>query len=225
MVLLEQFRSIVLLPNFSELTPILIIACFWISFRHWLPAKGSIPIALYGLSILTGTIAKAITHSAELGAVTGGILAPAFYSILLICFGIARIVQRPYGHRLASAHTSRATHPFIRLLKGAIGGFIGGMTGSTLGALFSALLLLLFPLASPGYSFDWQHTHNLPAFISHSVLFFGAAGISLGILAGYGAINYRQLGDRLLFSCAIYLYVWVSLLKQMRHGRRNRSKE
>ncbi len=216
----EQFRSIVLLPNFSYLAPLLIIGCFLISFRYWLDGKWYVAAAIYGLSIFTAAVVQTVSHSAELAAVVGGVLAPTLYSLIFLCLGIIRVLHSPYGKWFSSLNRSRPANPGIRLLQGAIGGLIGGMTGSTMGGLLSVLLLLLFPLASPGFSFDWHRISNFHTFINHIILFCGGAGISLGIMTGYGLINQKQVGDRLLIGLAIHLYVLISLLKQMLRSKK-----
>lgn len=218
MLLLQQVRSILALPGFNFLGPGLILVCFLVSFRHWLHAKWYAAGAIYALSLLTYAVVQRATQQPDWSALLGGILAPAFYSVLFVCCGIVRILRSPYGFRLSSARPA-APRGWPRLLRGAIGGCVGGVTGAALGIMFSFGLILLFPLPSSGFSLSWQSVQTFDSLVRSSVLFGGAIGIGLGLLTGWGYLNQKQLGDRLLVYLTIHCFLVVTLLKRLFHRR------
>lgn len=224
MLLFEQFRSIVSLPNFSYLAPLPIIGCFLVSFRHWLSRKWLIAGIIYALSLCTGVAIASMSQRTELVAIGGGILAPAFYGLLFVCSSVIRILRRPYGHQAFPSRKPRTQNQVLRLLQGAFGGLIGGVTGSTLGALFS--LCLIFLLSLPFLSIDYQlgYIRNFHSLIDGSILLFGCFGVGVGTMTGCGYVNHRQLGDRFLIGLTINLYVIVLLLKRTIRWKKLRSK-
>lgn len=215
MILLEQLQLNVPSAVIAYFFPLLIVGCFLISFRPWLHAKWYVVVSVYVLSIVTYTIARSASQPAD-AALIGGILAPALYSFLFVCFGLVRALRVPYGYRMQhSVRSIRRPNQMLRLVKGAVGGCAGGITGSSLGVLFSFLLIILFPLFSSHQFFSWQYIKTFPNLINGNILIFGTTGTSLGALTGWGCINQKQLGDKILIGLTILAFVIVAALKRI----------
>lgn len=216
MPLIEPLQSIVPLPIISYFGPLLIVGCFLISFRDWLQAKRAVALSVYMLAVFTHGIIQTVTGNVELAALVGGILAPALYGILFVGLGIVRILQAPYGHRNAlqpvtDSHQTRS----IRFLKGVIGGWVGGVTGATLGALLSISLLVITSLLASGLNLDWYYSHKVQHIVNQIVVLSGFVGFSFGILNGWGYLNLKRLGDKLIVHLTIYIFVVFTLLKRI----------
>jgi hypothetical protein len=214
MISFEQFRSLLAWPAFSYYAPLLILVCFVISFRHWLHARWYASGAIYALSLLTTGIVRTVSDAAELAGLVGGILAPALYGFLFVCFGVIRVLSTPYAQQFSRR---RQTPPSgaVRLIQGAVGSCVGGVTGSTLGALLSALFILLFPLPSASATLDWQYIQPYHSVIGSSVTICGFIGVSLGGLMGWGYLNQRRLNERILISLTIQLFLLLAAFKRL----------
>lgn len=216
MPLIEQIRSFVPLSVIGYCCPLLIVGCFLISFRHWLHAKGYVLISIYALSVFTYVVIQTATGDAELSALVGGILAPTLYSVLFVCFGVLRVLRMPYSHRIVSRPSVQfGSNKLTRFLKGAMGGCVGGVTGSTLGALLSIGLLIVTSLLASGLNLSWYYNRGVQHIVDNIVFVSGFIGIGLGLLAGWGCFNLKQLGDKLIIHITIYLFVTASMLKRI----------
>ncbi len=211
--ILEQIWAKLPLPILSYFCPILIIGCFLISFGHWLYAKGYTAIAIYSLSIFTHSLIKTTAASAEVAALIGGFFAPAVYGLGFVCLGAVRTLQLPYGHRM-SANVKRLGK-LPQWLTGAVSGCAGGVTGLSLGAVIGLVLFLIAPVLALDRHLSWQMHQTLLRILSWSMVLFGGFGVLLGLLAGYGAVNFKYLGDKLLIYATIQSFLTRSACNRL----------
>ncbi|WNZ23718.1 hypothetical protein HJG54_13225 [Leptolyngbya sp. NK1-12] len=201
-------------PLITYLGPALIVGCFLFSFGHWLHAKWYVAITIYLLSGFTNLIAGTVTKDPAQTALVGGILAPALYSLLFVCFGVIRVLRMPYGRINVSATPKRSRNGLMRLLKGTIWGCVGGVTGSSLGALFSIFLLFLALLVTPGFNINWHNNQGIEKIVDGSITIFGSVGSSLGVLTGWGFCNIKQLSNRVLIRSSIHVFIVLTVLRR-----------
>jgi hypothetical protein len=230
MFLIEQIQSIMPLWMIRYLCPLLIVGCFLISFRPWLHAKAYVALSIYVLSLFTAAVAQRVMAQmvmaqmviadVKLAAVVGGIFAPTLYSVLFVGVGLFRRWRMPYGHRNSSLPLRPFNWPLrpnrlTRFLQGALGGCVGGVTGSTLGALLSIGLLMITSLLASGLNITWYHNRGVQHIVDNIVMISGLLGVGLGLLAGWGFFNLKQLGDKLLIYATIHLFIVNSILKRI----------
>jgi hypothetical protein len=214
MSLLEHLQAHLPTPIISHLCPLLIVGCFLLSFGHWLHAKWYVALTIYVLSGFTNVVTRTVTGDLEQAALVGGILAPALYGLLFVCFGALRVLRMPYGRINLSTAAIRPGNRLIRFLKGTIWGCVGGVTGSSLGALFSIFLLFLALLVTPGFNINWQNNQGVERIVDSSIMIFGSVGSGLGILTGWGVFNIKHLSNRILIRSSIHIFILLSMLKR-----------
>jgi hypothetical protein len=199
-------------PVFLHLSPLLIIGCFLISFRHWLQARYSqvfvIYLGLAGLSILTARAAQGLALSPKL-ALLSGICIPALYGLLYVGFEIVRSLRSPY-RAVAQPYRPSAWRQWVG---GTVGGCVGGITGSSLGALFGLMLFLVTPLLT--LDLGWQLNQTVQRWMEWSTALFGLLGLLLGLLVGWGRLNFKQLGDRVLIALTIQSFLLTTAVKRL----------
>jgi hypothetical protein len=210
-------------PALLYFYPLLIIGCVLISFRHWLRARGWMMTlvcgSLYLLTLLTHAVTRRVTGP-ELAILLGGMVSPALYALLYVCFEIVRGLRAPYGHR-SSAYlgTKRIRSKWHQVLKSTFGGCVGGVTGSSLGVLVGILLFVISPLVAPLMALDvnlsWQINQTVQRLVEWSTALFGLLGMLAGGLAGWGCFNYRRVGDKLLIYLTIHGFLVASIVKRL----------
>ncbi len=201
-------------PVFLHLYPLLIIGCFIVSFRHWLQARGYQVFVIYfglvGLSVLTATATQSWTHRTQIGLI-GSICIPALYSLLYIGFEVTRSLRIPYRATPQAPPRQR----WRQLVGSTLGGCVGGVTGSSLGALFGLGLFLAAPLLTLDLQLDWQMNQTVQRLMAWSTGLFGLLGIWLGLLAGWGRVNFKQFGDRVLIALTIQSFLIATAVKRL----------
>jgi hypothetical protein len=207
------------LPVLSYFCPLVIIGCFLISFGHWLHAKGYTAITIYSLSIFTHAIIRPTVASAEQAALIGGFFAPAIYGLGFVGLGLVRTLRLPYGRRALPARAKRRGQ-FQQGLTSAIA-CVGGVTGISLGAVVGLALFLVAPVLALDVSLIWQH-QTLPRILRWSMSLFGSVGLLVGLLTGWGAFNFKQVGDRLLIYATIQGFLTLSACKRLLKRLRGR---
>jgi hypothetical protein len=206
-------------PVLLYLCPLLIIGCLLISFRHWLRAKGGagllVYLSLYLLSLFTYAVAKK-GIGLELAAPIGGIVAPALYGLLYVCFEVIRGLRAPYGYRSLAYLRTRPSSRWRQILKSSFGSCVGAITGSSLGVLFGMLLFGL-SLVIADVNLSWQNqqiNQTGLSLVEWSTALFGLSGMLAGGLAGWGCFNYRRLGDRLLIYLTIHGFLVAAVVRR-----------
>ncbi|MFM7426355.1 MAG: hypothetical protein ACKO7W_15400 [Elainella sp.] len=200
-------------PILLRFCPLLIVGCFLISFRHWLQARGYQVVAIYlglsGLSILTAGAVQGLAANTPMGLISR-IWIPALYSLIYVSFEVSRSLRSPYR---ATPQLQRPQS--WRLISGTIGGCVGGITGSSLGALVGLLLLLAAPLLTLDLHLGWQMNQAGQRLLEWTTALFGLLGILLGLLVGWGRVNFKQFGDRLLIGLTIQSFLIAAEIRRL----------